>query len=97
MSNTLVETLIGAIVIAIAAVFLVYAYSTAGITRSGGSAQSRQGTGSMARVAAAVAIVAATGLGLGAYWFRIQGLPIPGHWSIDIQPPAGVQAPDCIR
>jgi phospholipid/cholesterol/gamma-HCH transport system substrate-binding protein len=36
MTNSLVETLIGALVIAVAAVFLVYAYSTAGMTRAGG-------------------------------------------------------------
>ena len=38
MTNSLVETLIGALVIAVAAVFLVYAYSTAGITRERGYA-----------------------------------------------------------
>lgn len=36
MTNSLVETLIGAVVIAIAAVFLVYAYSSAGMTHTGG-------------------------------------------------------------
>ena len=36
MTNSLVETLIGAVVIAVAAVFLVYAYSTAGMTREAG-------------------------------------------------------------
>ncbi len=36
MTNSLVETLIGAVVIAVAAVFLVYAYSNAGMTRAGG-------------------------------------------------------------
>jgi phospholipid/cholesterol/gamma-HCH transport system substrate-binding protein len=36
MTNSLVETLIGAVVIAVAGVFLVYAYSTAGMTRAGG-------------------------------------------------------------
>jgi len=36
MTSTLVETLIGAVVIAVAAVFLVYAYSTAGMTREAG-------------------------------------------------------------
>jgi phospholipid/cholesterol/gamma-HCH transport system substrate-binding protein len=36
MTNSLVETLIGAVVIVLAALFLVYAYSTAGVTRAGG-------------------------------------------------------------
>ena len=36
MTNSLVETLIGALVIAVAAVFLVYAYSSAGMTHAGG-------------------------------------------------------------
>ena len=36
MTNSVVETLIGAIVIGVAAVFLVFAYSNAGETRAGG-------------------------------------------------------------
>jgi hypothetical protein len=60
-------------------------------TRSGGSVQSRQGIGSMVRVAAAVAIVAAT-LGLGAYWFKIQGLPIPGQAQATRFPPTAAVA-----
>ena len=42
-----------------------------------GSVQARQGAGLMVRrVAAAAVIVVATGLGLGAYWFKIQRQPI---------------------
>ena len=59
--------------------------------RSGPSVQPRQGTGSIVRVAAALVIVAATGLGVGAYVFKIQGLPIPGQaqWAL-VAPTAAV-------
>ena len=52
--------------------------------RFGQSVQPRQGTGSILRVAAAVVISAATGLGVGAYLFKIQGLSIPGQaqWTL---------------
>lgn len=36
MNNNIVETLIGAVVLAIAAFFVVFAYSTAGVTPEGG-------------------------------------------------------------
>jgi TonB family protein len=43
-------------------------------------AQARSGrTGSMVGIAAAVAIVASIGLGVGAAWYKMQGLPLPGQ------------------
>jgi len=47
-------------------------------TRYGASIHSRRQTRSMMRVAAVV-LVTASGLGLGGYWFKIQGLSLPGQ------------------
>ena len=47
-------------------------------TRYGASIRSRRQTGSMMRVAVVV-LVTASGLGLGGYWFKIQGLSLPGQ------------------
>jgi TonB family protein len=44
----------------------------------GASIRSRRQTGSMMRVAVVV-LVTASGLGLGGYWFKIQGLSLPGQ------------------
>src|SRR5439155_8493067 len=47
-------------------------------TGYGASIRSRRQTGSMMRVAVVV-LVTASGLGLGGYWFKIQGLSLPGQ------------------
>ena len=60
-------------------------------TSYGASIRSRRQTGAMVRVAAVV-IVTASGLGLGGYWFKIQGLSLLGQAQRTQAVPAAVVA-----